>query len=334
MKHVLRCATIFALFLASAAGLRAEVIKIGSVAPARSIWDTALNDLAVEWEKITGGDVQIKIYPGGVVGGEPDMLTKMRIGTLGGAVLTNMGMADLYADTSVLTIPFLMNTDEEFNFVFDRLKSDFEKQIEAKGFKVIFWTLIGWDYLFCKNPVVYPEDLKKEKLSFTTSGSEMLHAWKKMGYQLVPNDLRDLIMALQSGINTAFYMPPLMAGSGQFFALAPHMLRLKLAPVIGSLVMTKRVWDAVPDAYRGPMMKAIERIAARLSRQTTDLDKDVLKTMSDNGLIIHEPPPDAQEKWRAVAALGMDEIVGKEFSKDIYDRLLALLREYRQKLGK
>jgi TRAP-type C4-dicarboxylate transport system substrate-binding protein len=334
MNQGTRCAALGLLLLALAGGLQAAVIKIGSVAPARSIWDAALNELALEWEKITSGAVQIKIYPGGVVGGEPDMLTKMRLGTLGGAVLTNMGMGDIYPDTTVLISPFMMNTDREFNYVFDRLKPEFEKQIEAKGFKVIFWTLIGWDYFFSKGPVIYPDDLKKEKLSFTTSGSEMLHAWKKMGYQLVPNDLRDLLMGLQSGINTAFYLPPLVAGSGQFFALAPHMLRLPLGPVIGSLVVTNKVWNAIPEQYRDPMLKAIDRISARLYKQTLDLDKDALKTMADNGLIIHEPPADALEKWRAVAALGMDEIVGKAFSKDIYDRFLAILQEYRQKLGK
>jgi TRAP-type C4-dicarboxylate transport system substrate-binding protein len=330
-----RRAAIFALgLLLMASSLSAAVIKIGSVAPGRSIWDKALNDLALEWEKITGGAVQIKIYPGGVVGGEPDMLTKMRLGTLGGAVFTNMGMSDIYPDTTVLITPFLMNSDQEFNYVFARLKPELEKPIEARGFKVIFWTLIGWDYFFSKGPVIYPEDLKKEKLSYTTSEPEMGHAWKKMGYQLVPNDLRDLLMALQSGINTAFYLPPLVAASGQFFALAPHMLNLPLGPVIGSLVVTDKVWNSIPEQYREPMLKAIDRISVRLYQQTLDLDKEALKTMADNGLIIHQPPADALERWRAVAALGMDEIVGKAFSKDIYDRFLALLQEYRQKVGK
>jgi TRAP-type C4-dicarboxylate transport system substrate-binding protein len=182
--------------------------------------------------------------------------------------------------------------------------------------------------------VLYPEDLKKEKLSYSTGGAEMGHAWKKMGYQLVPTDLKDLLMALQSGINTAFYLPPLVAASGQFFALATHMLHLRLGPVIGSLVVTDKVWNAVPERYREPMMKAIDKISGRLYQQTLDLDKEALKTMADNGLIIHEPPADALEKWRAVAALGMDEIVGKAFSKEIYDRFQAILQEYRQKLGK
>jgi TRAP-type C4-dicarboxylate transport system substrate-binding protein len=315
-------------------GLHAAVIKIGSIAPSRSIWDKALNDLALEWEKITGGAVQIKIYPGGIVGGESDMLTKMRLGTLGGGVFTNIGMTEIYSDSVVFNTPFLMNTDEEFSYVFDRLKLDFEKNIQAKGYKVVFWTLIGWEYFFSKNAVIYPDDMKKEKLSFTTAGTEMGHAWKKMGYQLVPTDLKDMLMALQSGINTAFYLSPLVAGSGQFFALAPHMLNVRLAPIVGGLVLTDRAWNRIPKQYRQPMIAALARITERLYQQTQELDREALRTMSDNGLIIHEPPAAALEKWRALAALSMDELVGKAFSKDIYDRILALLQEFRQKLGK
>jgi len=329
-----RSAPLLFSFLLMASGLQAAVIKIGSIAPSRSIWDKALNDLALDWGKITGNAVQIKIYPGGIVGGEADMLTKMRLGTLGGAVFTNIGMTDIYADSVVLNTPFLMNSDQEFNYVFDRLKPDFEKHIEAKGFKVIFWTLIGWGYFFSKNIVIYPEDLKKEKLSYFTSGTEMGHAWKKMGFQLVPIDLKDILMALQSGINTAFYLPPLVAGSGQFFALAPHMLNMRLAPIVGSLVLTDKAWNGIPAQFHEPMIKALDRITERLYQQTQDLDKEALRTMLDNGLIIHEPPADALVKWREAAALGMDELLGKAFSKEIYDRVSAILQEYRKTRGK
>jgi TRAP-type C4-dicarboxylate transport system substrate-binding protein len=324
----------FLLLLFMIATLPAVVIKIGSIAPDGSIWGKALNDLAAECGKISGGAVQLKIYPGGIVGGETDMLTKMRLGTLGGAIFTVMGMTAIDGDTFVLNTPFLMNSDPEFNFVFDRMKPVFEKRIEAKGFKVLLWTLVGWEYFFSKDAVLYPEEMKKQKLSFTTVGPELAHAWKKMGYQIIPNDLKDLLMALQSGLVTAFYLPPLVAGTGQFFALAPHMLDLRLAPIVGALVLTDRAWKSIPEPFREPMIKAIDRISTSLYRQTERLEGDVLKTMKENGLIIHEPPADAPEKWRAAASAGMADLEGKAFSREIYEQILALLREYKQKNGK
>jgi TRAP-type C4-dicarboxylate transport system substrate-binding protein len=314
--------------------LPAEVIKIGSIAPSRSIWDKALNDLAVEWAKISGGNIQLKIYPGGIVGGELDMLTKMRLGTLNGAILSDVGITAIYEDSFALNTPFLMDTEEEFNYIFERMKPEFEKQIEKRGFKVLMWMLVGWDYFFAKEKMIYPEDLKKFKLSFMPSGTDISHAWNKMGYQIIPNDLKDLLMALQSNMVSAFYLPPLLAGSGQFFALAPHMLRLRLVPIIGSLILTEQAWKKIPAQYHEPMMKSIARLSKGLYQQSSALELEVLKMMQENGLIIHEPPPDALGRWRAVAAKGMDELVDKVFSKEIYERILALLAEYKLKHGK
>ena len=53
-------------------------------------------------------------------------------------------------------------------------------------------------------------------------------------------------MSLQSGMVEAFYLPPLVAGSGQYFPMAPHMLSLKIAPLVGGMVIVDRIWEKIP----------------------------------------------------------------------------------------
>jgi predicted secreted protein len=36
-------------------------------------------------------------------------------------------------------------------------------------------------------------------------------------------------------------------------------------------------------------------------------------------------------QWKEAASKGMDELVGRKFSREIYDKLLQMLQEYRQK---
>jgi hypothetical protein len=55
-----------------------------------------------------------------------------------------------------------------------------------------------------------------------------------------------------------------------------------------------------------------------------------MDTMKKNGLIIHEAPADSLAKWKEEAAKGMDELIGKRFSREIYDKLQQILREYRK----
>ena len=48
-------------------------------------------------------------------------------------------------------------------------------------------------------------------------------------------------------------------------------------------------------------------------------------------MIIHEPPADSLSQWKEAADKGMDELIGKVFKKEIYEKLLQLLQEYRLK---
>ena len=66
-------------------------IKLGSLAPSGSPWDKGLCRLGAEWQKISNGTVEPKIYPGGIVGDESDMTRKMRIGQLNAAGLSGRG---------------------------------------------------------------------------------------------------------------------------------------------------------------------------------------------------------------------------------------------------
>ena len=309
----------------------AQIIKIGSIAPDRSPWNDALKEMAREWEKITNGQVKLKIYPGGIAGSEDDMIRKMKVGTLGGAVLTNIGLTKIDPDAFVLSTPFMFHSEKEMAYVMERLNPTFEKQIQEKGFKIIIWTMSGWLNFFSKKPVLYPQDLKNQKLSFSTGEPAMEQAWKKSGYTIVPNDLKDLMMALQSGMVDAFYLPPLMAAAGQYFPLAPHMCALNIAPLVGGMVIVDKIWDRIPENYKEPMMEVVKRLSVKLAGETAALEKKALDSMKKNGLIIHEPPADSLSKWKEAANKGMDELIGKVFRKEIYEKMQQLLQEYRQK---
>jgi len=310
--------------------LPALTIKIGTIAPLRSPWVKELKKVGVEWARITNEKVNIKLYAGGIAGGEEDMVRKIRMGTLGGAVFTNIGINNIYPDSNVLNIPFLFNSEKELDYILEKMKTTFEAEIEKKGFKVIAYTKAGWIYFFSKKPVTYPEDLRKHKLSFSTGAQVWEEAWKKSGYQVIPSELKDLMIALQSGMVNAFYLHPLIAASGQYFALAPNMLPMKVAPLVGGVVFSKKVWDEVPDQYKDQMLAVVDGMIDRLYQETVELEKEAIEEMKKHKLIINPVPPDALEKWRAVSDKGLDVLLDRSFSKKIYDQVIQHLNDFRK----
>ncbi len=313
------------------ASLFSTNIKIGSIAPKHSPWDDALRILNQKWQEITDGEVELKIYPGSIAGNEADTLRKMRIGMLGGGVFTNRGLTKIYSDIYVLNIPFLITSDQELNFVLNKMKPVFEKGIEENGFKIIIWSMAGWIHIFSKEKVIYPEDLKKHKLSFTTGEAVLEQAWKRSGYHIVPTDLKDLMMALQSGMVDSFYLSPLVAASGQYFSLAPHMCSLKIAPIVGGVVVTESIWNQVPDQYKQKMLDAAEEVSEKLNQERKKLEEEAIETMKEHGLKINEVPDNAVAKWKNTAEKGMEVLIDNVFSQKIYEELKHYLNEYQKR---
>lgn len=285
--------------------------------------------MGMEWEKITSGKIKLKIYPGGIAGNEKDMIRKIKIGILGGACLTNAGINNLCPDTCVLNIPFLFNNDEEFNFVLEHLRLDFEKKIEKKGLKVIFCCMLGWVYFFSKDPVLIPDDLKQHRLSFTSGIRYEEDVWKQAGYYVVQTELKDLHMALKSGMVSAFYLPPLVAASGQYFGVASYMCDLKIAPVICGIVFSKMIWNKIPGQFKEPMLRITSNLANKLQQETKRLEKESIQQMLKHGLIINQIKDGATTKWKEAAEKGIESLTGRVFSEEIYHEVLDYLAGYR-----
>ena len=85
--------TLLALSIVSVMGhvAAAQTVKLGTLAPEGSSWHQIIRDLAEDWRTLSGGALDVRIYPGGTAGDEPDMVRKMKIGQLHAAALTGAG---------------------------------------------------------------------------------------------------------------------------------------------------------------------------------------------------------------------------------------------------
>ena len=310
--------------------LSAVTIKMGSLFPEGTEWDRSLRKIAQEWKEISDGRVNLKIYAGGIAGSEEDMVRKMRIGQLDAAVLTSVGMNKIVSDCLVFSLPFFIQNEEELDFALKELTPIFDDDFNEKGFEVLLWSKSGWINFFSRQDVLTPEDIRKTKMGVSPGDEEMFEAFKALNFNVVPLNINDTLMGLQSGMIDTVYTAPIGAAAYQWFALANHMNPIDVLPVIGGIVLSERAWKKIPAKYHEELKASMRSIVEEgFAREAEKLNGQAMDVMKKNGLVISDVTDEDRQAWYELFAgdywmiVGNDKAVSPEVYKEVKTRLEA-----------
>jgi len=335
-----RFGTRLALLLAMVLGLAAPaalaadndskpVMKIGTAAPSGSSYHRALLDLAAKWRKVPGG-VDLHIYPGGIAGGEAEMIRKMKIGQIDAALVTANGLSEIDpAVQSLQAMPMAFASLDEVEYVTSVLHPKLDKRLRDKGFVALVWLDTGWVHFFSKSPVEHPADLKKLKL-FTWSGdTQTFDLYKSAGFQPVSLETNDILPMLRTGMIAAVPTIPQIALSTQIFTATPNMLDLKWAPLVGALVVTERAWNRLNPAAQKEMAVAAAEVRRQLKETNRVESAAAIAAMEKRGLHVTHANAATEGEWRRAVEALYPRIRGGLVPADFFDEVQRILADYR-----
>lgn len=310
-------------------------VKLATAAPRGTSLHRVLQEMAEKWRRAPGGGVDLVIYPDGVMGGEAEVVRRMRVGQIQAAMLSVQGLSEIDDSvTSLQNMPFMFRSLDEVEFIREKLHPTLEKRFAGKGFVVLFWGDVGWVRFFSKDPGVRPADFKKMKLFTWAGNNEQVELMKALGFQPVPLETNDILPGLQTGLIDVIPTAPLIALAGQFYGPAPHMLEVDYAPLVGGTVILKKTWDAIPAETREALMKAAAEAGEEVTiRNRTESDQAV-EAMKKRGLKVHALSPEFEAEWRALGESVYPRIRGLLVPADMFDEVERLLRDYRARGGK
>lgn len=306
-------------------------IKLGTVAPKDSSFDKILVEMGQKWQK---HDVVLKIYPGGTLGGEAEMVRRMKNGALDAGLLTVVGLSEIDDSVEALqSMPMMFRSLEEVDFIGEKLRPRLERRLRDKGFVVLFWADAGWVRFFSKSEILRPDDLKRTKL-FTWAGDvEATDIYKAAGFRPVPLETNDILPSLQMGMINAVPLPPYVALATQVFKQAPHMLELNWAPLVGAFVITETAWNTFPPATQKALATAAAD-AGRTMKARNRLESDrAVEVMKKRDLRVHKVPPQFEAEWQRAAEQSYPMIRGRIVPVDLFDEVKRLLSEYRRPIA-
>ena len=306
------------------------IIKIATLAPEGSSWMKALNLLNTEVMKKTEKRVQFRAYPGGVLGDEMDMLRKMKIGQIQGAVLTSGGLSALFKEIDVLQIPFLFQKYEEVDAVLKKMDGFFRKGFEESGYVLLGWSEAGFIYLMSTLPTVSVSDLKKAKV-WTWEESPMSKAiFDEAGVKAIPLSVPDVMVGLQTGLVDVVYAPPTGAISLQWFTKIKYLTDLPLAYLAGGMVVRKDTFKQIPPSYQNLVLESSQTHLDTLKTVTRKENREAIEVMAKQGIKIVTSSKDQIDEFKRLSNKAMSHLGSQSFSKKVLDEVTSILEGYRR----
>ena len=306
------------------------VVKMATLVPEGSSWHRILKESADRWGKISNGQVRVIIYPGGTQGDDPDVVRKMRLGTLNAGLLSAVGVAEIEKSVFAMGIPMGYDNYEELYYVLDKMRPKLEEAMLAKGFVVLNWADAGWVNFFSVKPIVMPDDMKSMKLFNWAGDSKSLEIWKTAGFNPVPLPSTELATALQTGLVNVFQSPPQLAVITRQYENAKNMLDIHWALLLGATVINKATWERIPPEIRTALLADSQETGRRLREEVRKSAEVDVEAMKKRGLNVINLDPKARAAWLATAEATYPRVRGDFVPAWAFDDAMKYRNEYRK----
>jgi TRAP-type transport system periplasmic protein len=276
--RMLLATTLMATCLAGA--VMAQEIKIASLAPDGTAWMKAMRAAGESLAKRTGGRVQFKFYPGGVMGNDATVLRKIQIGQLQGGAVTMLALARVYPDSQILGLPLLFRTHDEVDFVRARIDPILLAGLDQQNLVAFGLVEGGFAHLMSRAPVRRISDLRMEKVWAPEGDLITRTLFDVAGIVPVVLPLADVYTGLQTGLLTAVGVSASGAIALQWHAKTKYFTDLPFYLTAGVLVIDKRTFSRLtPDdqvAVRETMVGVFQTLD-RASRKDEEAARAALK---------------------------------------------------------
>lgn len=297
-------------------------IRIGTLAPNGSLWEDSLHYLGQEWRKLTGGAVQVTIYPGGILGDESVLVQQVKDGGIQAAGLSSAGLSLIDDGVSCLQVPMLFESYGDLDSVRARLAPELERRIEARGFKVLHWADGGWVHTFTRTPVKTPDDVRRLTLFARADDAQTGRLYKEFRFRVRTPAPKGPLEGLQAGTIDAFSTVPLLAALDGSYKRAPYMIDIAWMPLVGATIISLQTWDTIPAAQRGPMLDAARAAAERLRGDIRAVGDDAIRAMEKRGLTVIRTDAVTRSLWRTAAAETYSRLRGTYCPADLFDEVV------------
>ena len=318
------------IFCALPLSAQQYTIKFATLAPEGSTWVKVLPELDGAVRAQSGGRLGFKIYPGGVAGDEKDVIRKIRLGQYGGGGFTGVGIGEVAKKVRILDAPLFFKSYDEVEYIQQKFNDAFERSFADGGFVLLGWAEVGFVYVFSSKLVSTFTSIKALKPWMWEGDPIAQAAYQAIGVSPVPLSITDVMTSLQTGMIDAVYSSPYALIALQWFTRVSYAMSQPLADALGAAVISKKIYDSLPDDLKDILMTNSRKYVARLTESSRQDNAKAIETLKQRGMKFVAAPNEIATEFDTIGTRARQLLVGKLFSQEFLDDVESSLLAYRR----
>lgn len=298
-------------------------LRLATLAPRQSQLGRAFQELRKELREKTDGDVELKMYHGGVAGDEETVVRKMRVGQLDGALLTSTGLGALVPQVLVLQAPGLIRSYPALDDVRKALAPQFDAMFDKAGYTLVSWGDSGQVRIFSKHKIQHPDDLKGVR-PWVWRGSPTMRAFiEAAGANGVVLGLPEVYGALQTGMVDTVIASSIGVLGFQWHTRLKTMTKPGGGVVVGAYVIRKEKLEALPEVARNHILTSATEHADEFRDGGRRLDEEASEALAQRLKTVNIWRN--QHAWEAVQRTARNALAGRLYSRSLLVRVQELV---------
>src|SRR5690349_12736828 len=308
--------------IVSATSYAQTELKLGHVGEPGSLIGAAADEFAKRANDKLGGKYKIITYGSSQLGGDKELLQKVKLGTVDFAEPSTVmsSEADIFG---VFEMPYLVKNREHMKRIEKELFwSKIEPAAEKKGLKLLAVWENGFRHITNnKRPIVTPADLKGIKLR-VPEGKWRVKMFQAYGANPSPMKFSEVFTALQTGVMDGQENPFAQIASAKFYEVQKYLSLTGHVYTPSYVAVGVKKWAALPADVRKLLEDTAKDTQAWVYEKAAKDDEELLEKMKKGGIQVNNANKDSF----IAASKPVYEEFAKEVpgAKEIIDRAIAL----------
>lgn len=277
--------------------------------------------MAKRLRELSGGTVELQIFPGGQLGNEPETVEQLQRGALAMVKSSTAAMEGFVPEMAVFGLPYLFRDEEHYWRV---LNGPIGRELLEAGEKHGIHGLCYYDsgsrsFYTVNEPILKPEDVREKKLRVLPSKTAR-DLILTLGGGPTPVPWGELYTALQQGmVDGAENNPPSFLSS-RHYEIAKHFSLDEHTRIPDMVIFSKQIWDSLSPEVQSWIEQAARESVEFQRKLWREKTAEALEIVAEAGVKIYHP-----DKEPFVAATKpMYDALTDERITDLVERIRAV----------